>query len=269
MINPIDTPTSRETLIQIFSESPPVSLLPELHSGRWSTALSNPRIAKELSLLMEKADAESAVPLPPLTDKAYREFAATGMRLPFERIYFERRRRLARAAVALLAEPDSESRKGSFLEKLEDIFSEPSWTLPAHVRNETGRDPFQIGLFSAETANLMGECYNVFGAILPQEFKDRIQQRIRQQFLENYLDPQREPGWTSIQNNWNAVCHQGVLGAALSIVDDPELLADLLIKASRSLPLFLEGYGPDGGCSEGPSYWEYGFGWFAVLNEQL
>jgi hypothetical protein len=35
------------------------------------------------------------------------------------------------------------------------------------------------------------------------------------------------------------------------------------------LPIFLSGFGADGGSSEGPGYWDYGFGWFAVLNEQL
>ncbi len=39
--------------------------------------------------------------------------------------------------------------------------------------------------------------------------------------------------------------------------------------ARGSLRLFLSGFTPDGGCSEGTGYWSYGFGWFVVLNEQL
>src|SRR5438128_2726457 len=67
----------------------------------------------------------------------------------------------------------------------------------------------------------------------------------------------------------NAVCHQGVPGAALAVEDDLDLLAALLASAEECLRIFLGGFGADGSTSEGPSYWSYGFGRFAELNRQL
>jgi hypothetical protein len=96
-----------------------------------------------------------------------------------------------------------------------------------------------------------------------------IKGRVRRDFSENYVNRHEDFFWTKASNNWNAVCHQGILGAALALEDDTALLARLLILARKYLPLFLRGFGSDGACSEGPGYWQYGFGWFCVLNEQL
>src|SRR5690606_32863325 len=73
----------------------------------------------------------------------------------------------------------------------------------------------------------------------------------------------------TVPMNWNAVCHQGVLGAALAIEDDHALVARLLARAAKCLPVFIYGFGDDGSTSEGPGYWSYGFGWFTELNAQL
>ncbi|MFA6959714.1 MAG: heparinase II/III family protein [Opitutaceae bacterium] len=269
MINLLQACPSCTALARLFREQPPVSLLPPLADSRWAAVFGNPAVAKIVVPIVDRARLEIDQALPVLTDEAYRDFAGTGVRLRFEHVYFERRRQLARAAVALLAEPKTDCWRRSFLGKLEDIFAEESWALPAHVKNDTGRDSRCIDLFAAETANLMGECLNVFGTIIPSELQACIRSRLRHDFFENYRDHTADCWWSKGGNNWNAVCHQGVLGAALAVEDDPDLLAALCTKAAEGLPVFLAGYGADGGCSEGPGYWVYGFGWFSVLNEQL
>ncbi len=50
---------------------------------------------------------------------------------------------------------------------------------------------------------------------------------------------------------------------------DVNLIVDLLLAARQPLHTFLSGFTADGGCSEGPGYWAYGFGMFCLLNEQL
>jgi hypothetical protein len=269
MINLLQSCPSRHQLVQLFGEQPSVPLLPPLNDRRWRAAFAIPAVASILADVLERARVEAPEPLPVLTDEAYRDFAATGVRLRFEFVYFERRRRLARAAIALLAQPQDPVWRHSFLAKLDDIFAEESWALPAHVKNDTGRDALCIDLFAAETANLMGECLNVFGSIIPDELTHRIRERLRRDFFENYRDHAEDLWWAKGHNNWNAVCHQGVVGAALAVEESPDLLADLCLHMAKGLPEFLSGYGPDGGCSEGPGYWVYGFGWFSVLNEQL
>lgn len=267
MINLIHATPSRDALSALLRDCPPRPLLPPLGSAVWTEALRKPLLAPALRELLTLANAERTTQLPVLTDELYGHYNATGVRLPFERVYFARRRQFARAAVALLAEGGAD-RAESFVAKLRDIFSEVSWALPSHVKTSTGKDAGVIDLFAAETANLMAECLNVFGSVIPAELQAEMRRRLREQIFDRYL---QEPPiwWTTNTSNWNAVCHQGVLGAALAVVDDPDLLADLLLRAAAALPAFLSGYGNDGACSEGPGYWVYGFGWFTVLNEQL
>jgi hypothetical protein len=127
----------------------------------------------------------------------------------------------------------------------------------------------QIDLFCAETANLMAEMLDLMGGLIPAALQARIRARLRTHVWENYVDHFEAFHWPKVTHNWNAVCHQGVLGSALSQVDDAALLARMFWLARQSLPLFLGGFARDGGCTEGIGYWSYGFGWFAVLNEQV
>lgn len=258
-----------------LAEHPRRPLLPPFGSARWRKAAANPWIQKLVAPLRARGARECGEPLPSLTDELYASFRKTGVRLTFENVYFERRRQLARAALGLLLAPDHDAAAARFresmIEKLRAIFEEESWALPAHVNwdntDPSGKDSLQIDLFCAETANLMAEMLDVFGAILPSELTDAIRKRLLHSVFENYLA--RDFHWMEVTHNWNAVCHQGVIGAALSQVDDPSLLALLLNRMREKLPRFLDGFGPDGGCSEGVGYWSYGFGWFTVLNEQL
>lgn len=263
-----------ETLLR---NRPPTPLLPPLGASPWKRAAEKPlvrRLAFPLRILAEK---EWATPQPRLTDALYASFRRTGVRLPFERVYFERRRRLARAAAGLLlSAPDDPWRERllrSLTDKFTAVFEEVSWALPAHVNwhndDRSGKEPLQIDLFAAETANLMAEMLDLFGAVLPAALQERVRARLQRDIFRNFVDRHAEFHWPKVTHNWNAVCHQGVLGAALSQLDDPALLARMLFLARRSLPLFLGGFAKDGGCSEGIGYWSYGFGWFVRLNEQL
>lgn len=132
----------------------------------------------------------------------------------------------------------------------------------------SGKNPLLIDLFCAETANLLAEQLQVFGTEIPEKLSSQIRQRLQTQIFENYLQAQ-EYGWLYGESNWNAVCHQGVVGAALGLVEDVDLLTKILLKMSKHLPKYIDGFTDDGGCTEGPGYWNYGFGWFCALNWQL
>jgi hypothetical protein len=261
----------------ILKRHPRKPLLPSIGSDAWQRAQRNSIVVALAKPLREQALDECIRPLPLLTDELYASFRATGRRVQFENVYFERRRQLARAAVTLLlAEPNDPQRAAltaSILEKFTGIFEEVSWAVAAHVNwhNEdvSGKEPMQIDLFCAETANLMAEMLDLFGDIIPAELQSRVRERLRTHVWENYVQKIDGFHWTKVTHNWNAVCHQGVIGSALSQLDDAGLLAQMLWQARRSLPLFLGGFTDDGGCTEGIGYWSYGFGWFSILNEQL
>jgi hypothetical protein len=266
---------TQESLRELLVRHPARPLLPPLGGQAWREAAKRPLVRELIAPLRALADAECDEPLPVLTDELYADFKKTGIRLTFERVYFERRRRLAWVAISLLVAEDSDPARSrlaaSLVSKFQDIFEEVSWALPAHVNwhndDNSGKEPMRIDLFCAETANLMAEILDVFGEVIPEELQVRVRERLQKAIFENYLSTDFH--WMRITNNWNAVCHQGVVGAALSQVDDPDQLAAILFRMRAHLPHFLEGFEADGGCSEGPGYWDYGFGWFAMLNEQL
>jgi hypothetical protein len=271
MTNLLISSITETEITRILDTTSGSALLPAMGSPAWREVGDRPLMRKWLSSIKDLAGKEIAKPMPQLSQELYQEFYVNGSRVPFETAYFERRRRLARAAICALLDDSADRDRwlGSLREKTLDVFSEFSWALPAHVNSPSGRDPLHIDLFSAETANLMAELLTLFPTVFSPEETAAIKTRIRRDFSENYTNRHEDFFWTKATNNWNAVCHQGVLGAALALEEDNRLLARILMLARKYLPLFLRGFGGDGACSEGPGYWQYGFGWFCVLNEQL
>ncbi len=77
-------------------------------------------------------------------------------------------------------------------------------------------------------------------------------------------------GWINGVNNWNAVCHGGLVTAALTTFDvNPELSAKTLSRALEKLPRSLAEYAPDGVYPEGPTYWGYGTSYTVVAANAL
>ena len=95
-----DGPT-RPELIEILRRHPSRPLLPPLGAPEWSELRAKPLLAPFLVELPRRADEDAATPLPDLTDALYGNYVIRGERLPFERIYFARRRQLARAGLFL------------------------------------------------------------------------------------------------------------------------------------------------------------------------
>lgn len=271
LINFLFENPSRQRLVDAFNAHS-AQLVPRMDDPRWARCFRKPLVARMMEFLRPQAAADMATILPPLTAEMYADYGRTGKRLPFETPYFQRRARLMRAAACVLAYPDEPPWRGYLLKIWRDVFFEVSWALPAHVpagSPRPGIDPLLIDLFTAETANLMAEMAQIFSPIAEPDFLADIQRRLHADVFENYL--QRDPpfSWTKMNFNWNAVCHQGVLGSALAMEPDVHLLADLWFAAQEPLRLFLSGFTADGGCSEGPGYWAYGFGLFCLLNEQF
>lgn len=266
--------TDRPTRAQILALlNPPASppILPPASSPAWGKIFGRPDMEAVLTGVLARARADVGSPVPALPDSLYRKFNTNGTRDEFQGPYFERRRRLGRAGVGLLAGGAGERAvfRRSFLACLNAVAEERSWALPAHVGNASGQDPFCIDLASAQTAYLLAEATVVFGDLIPRPVRTRLCERIGREFFDHYLGRGGEFFWTSHTSNWNAVCHHGVIGAALAIDEDMDRLASLLEAAGPRLAGFLDGFTDDGGCSEGPDYWAYGFGCFSALNEMM
>lgn len=161
-------------------------------------------------------------------------------------------------------------REKSYLQRLEDVIwaicDEYTWSVPAHVPWDKGFEavPTHIDLFAAETGFALSEISSLLADVLhPRVFsraKDAIQTRIIRSFEENSFH------WEKLEMNWSAVC-AGSVGAFYVFVSERfEAVKPRLLSA---MDCFLRGFGSDGCCREGMSYWNYGFGFFTYFSDLL
>ncbi len=104
---------------------------------------------------------------------------------------------------------------------------------------------------------------------------DKTVELAKSSLIEKGLKPSFNEGgtrmfWINSSNNWNAVCHGGMIAASLAIADkDPELAAKTISRSLEKLPNSLKEYGPDGIYPEGPGYWVYGTSYSVLASEML
>lgn len=71
--------------------------------------------------------------------------------------------------------------------------------------------------------------------------------------------------WIKYQNNWNPVCHSGLIAAAILYADEDPSVAEYVIqRAVKCLPTAQAETDPDGVYPEGPTYWKYGTHFTAI-----
>jgi hypothetical protein len=82
---------------------------------------------------------------------------------------------------------------------------------------------------------------------------------IEEKGLGPYLKPGSKHGWERGGNNWNQVCHAGMVAGALALAEEnPKRAAEVVSRALAGLPYGMKVYDPDGNYPEGPGYWNYG-----------
>ena len=75
--------------------------------------------------------------------------------------------------------------------------------------------------------------------------------------------------WLTVHGNHNSVDLAGVTGAAMANIPSRDRRAFFAAAAEKYVQNYLLGFTPDGYCSEGVGYWNYGFGRFVMLAETL
>jgi hypothetical protein len=98
----------------------------------------------------------------------------------------------------------------------------------------------------------------LFDAMTPDQ-RAAVRGAIVAKGLEPGLDAvAKKAWWVTTTNNWNQVCWGGLTLGALAIADEePDLAKQILRHALTNLPTAMATFGPDGGCIEGPGYWQY------------
>ena len=203
----------------------------------------------------------------PLPATMFLEYARTGNRSHWEGIQFGRRAHLRAAVLAECVEG-----KGRFLDDIADgvwaICEETFWGVPAHMgaqKRGVGLPDVQepiIELFSAETGALLAWTSYLLGRQIDQVhplIRERLETEIERRLLSVYRRRQ-DFGWMGLTNdkpvnNWNPWIHSNLITCALLIDADPARRARTVYKILTSLDRFLDSYHEDGGCDEGPGYW--------------
>ena len=237
--------------------------------SRWAAAALS---GSEMNAV-RAAKALLEAPIPSCTEKAYMRWATNkysrATTIPKAERYGmgERRDNLNAMTVAECVENG-----GRYLPKiaeyLEAIAEQPSWVWAPHDRQLTALKGTRmiIDLGTAGFVLSVATTLDRLRGKLPEATVARIRAEMERRVFGPYLAQNEgtapRQGWFFGKSNWNAVCHGGVVQAALRVVEDRMLRARYLEVAERANRCYLESFLDDGFCTEGQSYWNYGFAHF-------
>lgn len=261
--NPVDIEAA------LRSVSPQPVFPPCGDRAAWSgvrTALGDERVQE----IVAEAESYARAPVPALPVTLYLEFQRIGQREGYQNPRSQRRKMLASLVLAECLEG-----QGRFLDPILNVIwaicEESSWVLPAHQTVLTNMKRQVIDLGSAMTSLALAEADALVGAQLDPLVGERIRYEVENRSFTPYLT--RHDFWWLYNtgsrkvNNWTAVCNAGVVGAAIYLEKDLVRLAEMIARAARSLDDYLATFDADGGSSEGPGYWSYGFGHYTILGQ--
>ncbi len=223
---------------------------------------------------VRRAEELLSAPIPEQPDELFLEFKSTGNRTNWQRVSGQRRGRLTPLVLAECVE-----NQGRFIpaicEIVDVLCAERTWVMPAHDGNLTNfnGESIDIDLASSALAWNLATADYLLGQSLPAETRETLREGVDRFVLTPYRDmitgARGVNWWLKTTNNWNAVCLAGVTGAALCQLADRDERAQIVAAAEVYSANFLKGFTPDGYCSEGLGYWNYGFGHYVLLAETV
>ena len=196
----------------------------------------------------------------------YMAFKKSGNRSVMERPHNQRRAKLIIFALAELVE-----NKGRFLPQIVNglyaICEETTWALSAHWADEIPRnihdpaDPY-IDLCAGETAEKLVLIITLLREPLEEycpEIIERVKYELEIRIKETYLT-HTNYWWMGygkrVPNNWNPWIISNVMTVFLLLEEDKQRLHRALEKMFVELQNYCDGMPDDGGCDEGPTYWD-------------
>jgi hypothetical protein len=202
----------------------------------------------------------------------YMEFLRNGNRSHYEERYFKRRSDIIKLVLAECIDA-----KGEYLDDIINgvwlLCEESSWVLPAHnnsIHDKPQKEPHElidfeeriyIDLFAAETGSLLSWVYYFLGNAIGSQaplVKRRIEVEVERRILMPYLESS-DFGWMGLNhedpvNNWNPWINSNIIVAFLVFAGIFPRAEEGVNKAIRSVNRFIAFYADDGGCDEGPGY---------------
>ena len=256
-----------------------VAMLPEQPAGlgrpisdraAWGLIAAGPAA----EAVIRRAEALVASPAAPLSDELFLDYSRTGASGRWEAAVVRRRTSIGPFVLAECLED-----RGRFVPAVEElvraICDARTWVMPAHdtgLTNYYGRE-ISIDLAASDMACQLAHVDYVLGGRLSAETRRLLRENVRRRVLDPYLamvtGERPRAWWMEERNNWNAVCLSGVTGAALAMAGPRAERALVVAAAEDYVRNYVSGFTQDGFCAEGLSYWNYGFGHFVLLAEEV
>jgi len=187
----------------------------------------------------------------------FAENKINGNRVNYEGLCFEKRRRLAALVMAEIMEG-----KGRFTNDIIDgigsFCEETWWGIPAHYGKRIPLTDLQeVDLFNAETASLIVWTRYMLEKQL-DAFSPDLCRRIDHEVEHRILKPAvaRDYWWKTAGMNWNPWICSNWLTCVLVCEKDETRKAEAIAQIKKATQAFIDAYPDDGGCDEGPGYWD-------------
>ncbi len=206
---------------------------------------------------------------PSLLATRFLDYVRDGNRSRYQNIQRERRSKVLDLLLAECMEG-----AGRFLDQLVNglwlILEESYWGVPAHLRMQAAGNGLPdtaeptVDLFAAETSTLVAMVDYLMGDQLDTVsplIRPRIEREVDYRILTPNLE-RKDFSWMGYHshrnrrpNNWNPWICSNWLNSIFLIEPNDERRLDSICKVLEVLDMFLDPYPRDGGCDEGPSYW--------------
>lgn len=204
----------------------------------------------------------------------YIEYERSGDRQVMQRPNDQNNKAIVSLLMAELAEG-----KGRFTDQLiNGVFYScemTSWVLSAHLVAQNSKRSLPdyndqvIDLGSGNMSSLLAWTYYFFNKEFDKvdpSISKRLHSELKRRTLDVYMNEDRfwwmafnlKPG--GLVNNWNPWCNFNVLQCFMLLENDKDKLANAVYRTMQSVDKFINYTHADGGCEEGPSYWEHAAG---------
>ena len=226
--------------------------------------------------VLEKAEKNLTEQIPALTLSMYRDYLENGSTTVYGRPY---RQRMEMAMNLFLAEYVNDD--GKYIDKLADVIwamlDESTWMLPEHTPHNPAKEtqhhkvpgavgdkyPHGLELGSAYRSSLIAIIHyfmkDKLDAISPL-ISERIVYELKRRTIDAFLN--HKFWWEGVEgnrvNNWCPWIVSNVLLTVSLTEDDMERREKTVELALQYLDNFINWYPEDGGCDEGPTYWNAG-----------
>lgn len=187
----------------------------------------------------------------------FAENKINGNRVNYERLCFEKRRQLAALVMAEIMEGNGRFTH-DVIDGIGSFCQETWWGIPAHYSKAIPLTELQeVDLFNAETASLivwtrymLEKQFDAFSPDLCKRIDREIERRILKPALANNY------WWKTAGMNWNPWICSNWLTCVLVCEKDEARKAEAIAQIKKATQAFIDAYPEDGGCDEGPGYWD-------------